>query len=375
MQQWKLSLGLALLFLGTGQPEAFISSTMGSHSETHAIAQVPVNTRTLYVNPTLGNDLPNFGTVAGAPLRTITYALQQSQPGTVIQLAPGSYTKDTGEVFPLVLRPGVVLRGDEAKKGQGVLIIGGGSYISASFARQNIAILGSSESEIRGVTVTNPNTRGTGLWVESSNPRIENNTFAQSLRDGVFITGTGNPIVASNIFTSNQGNGIAAARKAQGEIRDNLFQNTGFGIAVSDTAAPLISGNQVLENTDGIVISNRANPVLRGNTVKSNKRDGVVAISDAKPNLGTSVNPGNNVVQGNGRFDLYIATRSAAPLDMVGSEIGRIQTGVVRGNVPTRPITQPNKPTAAKPAARPSKPQTAKPKPAASVKPRSSTSR
>jgi hypothetical protein len=73
------------------------------------------------------------------------------------------------------------------------VIIGGGIYISPTFARQNIAVQADSGSTISGVTVTNPNPRGTAVWVESTNPTIKNSTFANSNREGIFVTGTAAP--------------------------------------------------------------------------------------------------------------------------------------------------------------------------------------
>lgn len=59
-------------------------------------AQVPANV-TVYVNLTTGSDSDGAGNAEAAPYKTITYALNQAQPGTVIQLAPGNYTKETGK--------------------------------------------------------------------------------------------------------------------------------------------------------------------------------------------------------------------------------------------------------------------------------------
>jgi parallel beta-helix repeat protein len=282
-------------------------------------AQAPLNARVLYVNPAAGFD----GTERGAdttPFRTITYALQLAQPGTIVQLVPGTYSRDTGEVFPLVLRPGVSLRGDSSTKGQTVLIVGSGTYISPTFARQNVTVQALENSELIGVTVTNTSIRGTAVWIEAGNPVIRNSTFSNSLRDGIFVTGTANPRIEGNIFTKNDGNGISIARTAQGEIRGNVFQDTGFGIAVSDSAAPLISDNQIIANVDGVVTSNAARPTLRNNVIENNSRDGLVAIANAQPDLGTAENPGKNVIRNNGRYDVYNATRSNTLL-AVGNEI------------------------------------------------------
>ncbi|MEM7772389.1 MAG: DUF1565 domain-containing protein [Cyanobacteria bacterium P01_A01_bin.37] len=284
------------------------------------VAQIPVNARVIYVNPALGADTPNNGRES-SPYRTITYALSQSTDNTVVQLAPGSYTADTGEVFPLTVPPDVILRGNESTKGQTVLILGGGTLISPTFARQNVTILALEDSQIRGVTVTNPLSRGTGIWVESADPVIRNNTLSNSLRDGVFVTGTGAPVIEDNVFFQNDGNGIALVRRASGEIQDNEFRNTGFGIAVGDDADPLIEDNLIRENVDGIIVSNRARPILRRNVIQQNVRDGVVAIADAQPDLGISNDdPGENIITNNGRHDVYNATRSNV-IVAVGNEI------------------------------------------------------
>jgi parallel beta-helix repeat protein len=321
-----LQVSLTALWFWVGGTAILPAGANDAHPSSHRVttasqvAQIPAGATILYVNSALGTDGSGAGSNEGAPYRSITYALQQAKANTVIQLAPGSYTKDTGEVFPLVVKPGVILRGDEANKGQTVLVIGSGPYVSPTFASQNVTIRAERSSEVRGLTVTNPSSRGTALWVESTNPGIRNNTFSNSLRDGIFVTGTGAPVIADNVFTQNKGNGVSLARAAQGEIRGNLFQNTGFGIAIGGTSAPTIEGNQVIQNTDGIVVSDSARPVLRKNVIESNTRDGVVAITNAQPDLGTAENPGSNTIQNNGRYDLYNATRSNT-IVAVGNQI------------------------------------------------------
>jgi len=55
-------------------------------------AQVPASATVIYVNSATGTDSPSAGNTEAAPYKTIT-ALSQAQPNTVIQLAPGNYTK------------------------------------------------------------------------------------------------------------------------------------------------------------------------------------------------------------------------------------------------------------------------------------------
>ena len=284
------------------------------------IAQTPVASSIIYVNPQTGTNQSQGGTTEAAPFKTITFALEQAQPGTVIQLAPGTYSTETGESFPLKIKEGVTLRGDEAGKGQATLITGSGSYTSRTFARQNITILAEKNSTISGVTVTNPESRGTGIWVESTNPKIINSTFTNNLREGVFVTGTGDPTIAGNIFIQNKGNGVSVAKSAKGEIRGNLFQDTGFGLAIGGNSTPLIIENQILQNVDGLFISNSAQPILRKNVIQNNTRDGIVVITTANPNLGTQEEPGGNLIRNNKRYDVNNATRDIQIL-AIGNDI------------------------------------------------------
>ncbi|MCC5645020.1 DUF1565 domain-containing protein [Nostoc sp. CHAB 5824] len=283
-------------------------------------AQAPATAAVIYVNPATGADSAGAGTTSSAPYKSISFALSQAQPGAVIQLAPGNYNQESGETFPLLLKPGVTLRGDEATKGQGILITGGGFYTSRTFARQDVTILAQQDTTIAGVTVTNPNTRGTAVWVESTNPIIKNSTFTNSVREGVFVTGTGNPKIEGNLFVQNKGNGISVVRSAQGEIRNNLFQDTGFGLSINGTSTPLVAENQIVDNQDGVYISESAKPVLRKNVIQNNKRDGVVAIGNALPDLGTNENPGGNLIRNNTRYDVNNATKTGQII-AVGNDI------------------------------------------------------
>jgi len=307
----------AILLLGSGSTvvPAWTNSVQATQ-----IAQTPLSANIIYVNPARGTDANGSGTSEATPYRTITYALQQASSGTVVQLAPGTYTTDTGEVFPLRVKQGVTLRGDVETQGQRTGIIGGGSYASPTLAGQNVTIRAEKDSEISGISITNPNTRGTGVWIESTNATVRNNSFINSKREGVFITGTSNPKIENNLFTRNEGNGISVARQSTGEIRNNVFQETGIGISIGDTASPLVEGNRVIQNTDGVVVSGTAAPVFRNNTIESNQRNGLVATGNAQPNLGTADSPGQNRIRNNGSLDVNNTTRTNT-IVAVGNDI------------------------------------------------------
>ena len=173
----------------------------------NVVAQAPSTANQLYVNPDRGNDRRGEGT-AESPFKTITHALRNAPANTTIILAPGTYSAETGESFPLELKRGVTISGRPDDRGRGVMIQGGDTYISRTVARQNVTAIAADKATLMGVTISNPNRRGYGLWIESSSPTIINNTFTGSTQDGIFVAGNGSPTISENNFTQNGANGM-----------------------------------------------------------------------------------------------------------------------------------------------------------------------
>ncbi|MEB3293893.1 MAG: DUF1565 domain-containing protein, partial [Synechococcales bacterium] len=287
----------------------------------------------LFVNSQQGNDR-QVGSEA-APLKTITQALNIAQPNTIIVLASGLYSSETGETFPLQLKPGVTLQGEARDRGQSVIIRGSGFFLSKSFARQKVTIVGANRAGLRGVTVTNPEPQGYGLWIESSSPVISDNTFTGSTHDGVSIVGNSAPILRNNYFYSNGANGITIYGTSRPELRDNIVEKTGFGINIAQNAAPRLIGNRITQNKDGIVVQGNAQPILRSNVIDGNERDGLVAISQARPDLGSREDQGNNAFLNNGQSDVN-AQAASQIIPAAGNQIsvsrGRVDFNAIAGN-------------------------------------------
>jgi len=273
----------------------------------------------LYVNPTSGSD--SAAGSQSAPFKTIARALQQIRSGTTIQLASGTYSTASGETFPLFIPSGVTVLGNESNKGNGIQITGGGTYASPTFANQMATFRLDNNAQLRGVTVTNPEIRGTGVWIESTAPTIANCTFVNCKREGVFATGTANPVVNDSVFFQNAANGISIVRDTKGEFRRNVYQNTGFGLAIGDNASPLITDSRIFENRSGIVLSKAARPVLRGNTVERNTESGLISLERSVPNLGSSQDPGGNIFRDNGEFDFQNATSPPITIASAGNQL------------------------------------------------------
>jgi len=275
--------------------------------------------RTIFVDPDRGSDRFRGGRSKYQAFRTITYALQRANYGTVIKLAPGRYAS---EEFPLKLPDGVTLQGDQRRQGAGTEIVGGGFHLNGplngSWAGQNVTIVPGENSQILGVTVTNPNTRGTGIWIETD-ATVRNSTLRNNNRDGIAIVGSAKPIIANNHFLENTGNGIFISNEASGEIRDNEFRNTGYGMAIDQKAYPLVQENYIVNNRSGIVITKSARPILIRNRIENNEDYSIIAVGQSQPVLE------DNTLIGNGNDRMVMGIPQGNPS----------QPSVVTANGPT----------------------------------------
>ncbi|MEK0187028.1 DUF1565 domain-containing protein [Microcoleus anatoxicus] len=293
---------------------------------------------TLYVNSTTGSDAAAGS--QSSPLKTIARAIGIAPYGTIVQLASGTYSAASGEQFPLDIPSGIKIIGNESNKGSSIIIQGSGKFVSPSAAGQNVTILLGTDAELRGVTVINPEIRGTAVWIESTSPTVANCTLTKSKREGIFATGTANPAILDNIFLENSAAGVIMAGSAKGVLRRNTFQNTGFGISLQAQSAPLIVENQILQNRSGIVLAGDSQPTIRKNRIEKNVEDGLTVVGKAMPDVGTAQDLGGNVFVNNGEFDLQNAT--GVKIFAVGNQIN---SSLVKGLVELGSVTPTPAPT------------------------------
>ncbi|MEH2330689.1 DUF1565 domain-containing protein [Nostoc sp.] len=332
----------SIVFLGISLDSA--SAQIPSTPDSAPLNQkTPSQANVLFVNPGVGDDKAGNGSES-APVKTITQALRLANANTVIMLSIGTYSAETGEEFPLILKPGISIQGNPSNQGKDIIIQGGGDYLSRSFGGQNVTIVGANQVLLAGVTVTNPNRRGYGLWIESSNPVVAENTFTGSTQDGISVSGNAAPTISKNYFDRNGANGITIAGNSSPQVKENVFHQTGFGINIAQNAAPILIGNQIQNNRSGIVVQANARPILRNNIIQDNKEDGLVAIAQAMPDLGSASEPGGNTFQNNARYDINASAAkqviSAAGNNLVSDRI----TGKVDINGTTALATQNSQP-------------------------------
>ena len=281
---------------------------------------------TVYVNPTKGNDA-NTGSKL-APFKSLTRALKTIKSPTIIHLASGLYSTASGEVFPLLVPREVILLGKESTKGKGIIVSGSGKHYSQSFGWQEVAMVLFDDASVMGITLTNPQTKGTGIWIESSNPTLANCTFRNCGREGVFTCGTAKPLITESVFISNRAAGLLMAGNSKGEVWRNDLQKNKLGIVISDFAAPLIAKNQLSANYVGMALSRNASPVLRHNLFQNNTLGGLKVNDKATPDLGHPQDSAGNVFRDNRHFDLH--NNTSKNLTSVGNELNPTQVkGVV----------------------------------------------
>lgn len=330
--QWNLLLAFIVpLSLGA----IFVYPKPSEAQQTSIKQESQITAQTIYVNPNRGND--NGSGHRATPLKTITQALQVAQPNTTIMLAPGTYSEATGEKFPLIIQNNITLEGRPQSKGHNIIIQGSGSFISPTGAGQNVTIAAIKDAgEITGITVTNPHTRGHGLWIESANPKVTHSTFTRNGNTGVSVNGKSNPLIANNYFYLNLGNGLLVYGTSKPEVIDNEFNKTGFGVSVVRNAAPTLDGNSFSDNRIGLIFEGNSQGILRNNKVTHSTEYGLVAIANSRVDLGNTTEPGNNTFHSNGKFDIQNITSN--PIPALGTDIA----GKIDGNVDFNGVTYNN---------------------------------
>lgn len=155
-----------------------------------------------YVDASLGDD-SNPGTQS-EPFRTITYATSTADTFEHIKVLPGTYDAALGESFPIGLKKGQVLSGDEDLKGDGTSpteISGLGEFTNGKFA----SIRGAEGSRISGFKIGEPLTTHQYYAVASDSVtmRISYNTFISDIYAGIYIRYGSTTLVEYNDFGTN----------------------------------------------------------------------------------------------------------------------------------------------------------------------------
>ncbi len=202
----------------------------------------------LYVDVNVGDDT-NDGS-AGAPFKTITFALSQAANGDTVNVAPGFYDVVSGETFPIVVPAGVRLLGDQPNKGKGPIptaIIGGGLIPASIEPGTNAVLLPEFDSAIGGFWIQNTNPvatwRRTGVVIAHASIRLRNSTIENNPDSGVrFLPGASYGHVHDNRVRDNDAGLTFMGGGATVEIDDNIVSNNRIGVIVNASNIDLGGG-------------------------------------------------------------------------------------------------------------------------------------
>ncbi|HYO56489.1 DUF1565 domain-containing protein [Archangium sp.] len=192
-----------------------------------------------YVDATTGNDGTNTPGTSAQPFRSITHALTKASSGQTIKLLPGTYSAaTTGEIFPLIVQPGVCLMGDVANKGGGstpTRVEGLGKVTYPSGEEYNVAIGTKSDAIVAGLTISN---KGAGVGI-------------QPMGDGAIIYG--NTIMGETTSIGYSGIFLRASFTKH-KILLNRITNQEDGITASNySLAGLAESNIITGNLHGVL--------------------------------------------------------------------------------------------------------------------------
>ncbi|WP_035984229.1 S-layer homology domain-containing protein [Leptolyngbya sp. KIOST-1] len=316
--------------------------------------------KTLDVDPIRGVDEPSGR--PHLPHKTLTAALGSALDNTLVKLAPGTYSVATGERFPITVPDGVMIAGQEATQGQGIVIVGGG----AGPGGLSVGVVMQGQSQLRGVTVQNP--QGIGILMSSGAPLVRACRLGQC-RVGLQVAGAARPLVMHTRLEDCGDRGLSFADQARGEAQDCTVERCGTAVYVAQNAAPLLHRCQCFNNQIGAHILGAASPVLRQNRLGQNQT-GLVVQDTARPDLGQPDDPAGNSLRYNRQADLRNDSRQ--PLLLVGNDVvpqglvGAVTLGASQQPDPAAvPPTLLDRPASAIPPAAPEVPSPAAPGPPA----------
>lgn len=317
--------------------------------------------QTIYVNSEIGRDSANGS--ERQPLQTVTRALEIAPPNTVIVLTPGRYSRESGEVFPLQLKPGITIQGMPGSRDRAAIIEGGGNFESPTRARQNAAVLAADGAGIAQIAISNPD--GYGVWVEAVSPIILETALVGSRQTGIYVV-SGSPRIQGSYFSGNQVAGLIVSGRSNASIESNIFDATGDAIRVIEGATPEITGNRITNNDAALVVIGDAHPTLRDNQITGNRRNDVLTVA---VQLEQSSTPAESVELAEDSAKLLSSV--AAPEPATGAVSNPPTSIAATSNLPVIPASGQAipVPVTIQPASQPTSPAISQPLPASSPPP------
>ena len=235
---------------------------------------------------------------------SIQEAIEDASDGDVIIVCPGSYSENL--IFSGNKNITVQSVEPENEDIVSATIIDGGVESSV------VHFSNGDESTLQGFTITNGSgtstgnyTAGGGIYINSSNPNILNNTIEDNKAAngaGIFITGNSSPEIKKNTIKNNESTNMAGGIymfRGSANITDNIVSGNstkkyGGGVYVYEGYEESVGGiaNNIIENNKadyggGIYLS-KTSPLLESNDIKGNTANndgGGIYLNISSPNI------------------------------------------------------------------------------------------
>lgn len=206
---------------------------------------------TIYVDSGKGND-GNTGRY-DAPVRTVSRALSLTGDRNRIEIAPGLYSAETGEQFPLFVEENVILTG-RSTQNSSVIIRGGGDYFVSEIATVlNTALLANGNNQIKDLNIQNQ--WGACIFLQGEGETtIRNNTLSES-QYAVVASSSTSTSISNNLIINNTVSGIHSFGNARLYLRNNRIESNRVGLniagsSMADLGSDSAGNNSIKQNSD-----------------------------------------------------------------------------------------------------------------------------
>ena len=126
-----------------------------------------------------------------------------------------------------------------------------------------------------------PPNKDAGLWINTDDTVLVNNTITGNYYVGAFFYQSDNHTVVDNTVNSNRWFGIRLIYSKGSRIIGNAVDSTIDGITLSHSPDGEIFGNMVSSNRDGIRVTSSSDATIANNTASSNGRYGIMVTSSS----------------------------------------------------------------------------------------------
>lgn len=262
-----------------------------------------------------GSDLTGDGSAAN-PYKSITKGMSVAVAGDIVYVAAGMYNREvTQEVFPIRLKPGVVLQGEDRR-----------ATIASDAAHSAVIVEGAYQpTKIDGFVICGARANnGGGILVQGSDASlvISNNFIVGNSANyygaGISLWQSSAQVLKNTVIGNNvasYGGGIFSMEGAPTIAGNQILYNSGYwgsGIALEHSSARIVN-NIVAKNTAGLLggaIHGYASPAfIANNTIVDN---GGLSVSAGINAPGAEVV--NSIVWGNGD-DLFMTSATYSDIE------------------------------------------------------------